>query len=741
MPPTDTVVADTAPASPPEVGLEHKAFSAAAEAPAAAPVVLATEDETGVVEALVSVTGVRDDVDDIIEPGTYADTLARRRPKGVWSHETKTWTARTEAIEEWMPGDPRLPETARGGAPWPAAAGALYVKARFNLRADDGRNAYENVKFFSETGECEWSIGYVVPAGGAVKRKDGVRIIRKLDLYEYSPVLFGAAPLSSTLSVKSLTEAIGTAERVERADAEDPPDPLKALEDQLADEYALTADATRELEQAAAGEVKRAPSSARREELAKTGHAMEDGSYPVENEADLKRAIRAYGRGLGDGDADRRRKRAIQRHIIARARALNLGNLIPIQWWAEVGEAKTGLDPAAHPRGEDGQFTDRPGTDPADVVPDGDPRAESGTPDEHVDWAALDAAADAVPEGDVLSAEAQTKGSRASLDRSPGKNWVESTGELPGYIREVARAVSDRRGVPLDRAIPIAIATIRRWATGGGDVTAETRVKAAAALAAWEALKAKARGMSGKALEEDTEAAGQPAADRYDPTLEVGPDAGHLPPPAQTKTGPAPTLDASYEELLEDLRDALTAQLGGPDGDQPGWDHVELNATYPGRAIATRHRLSGDNAHESFEVTWAAEDGRAVTTGEPRPVRLTVEDLDGQDGPAGPLPAMVEDVSTAVKTLLAGTETKAGRVLSGGNEKRLRAAMEHLIAVLAAAGVRLDAQVRVPQTEAPDPAPPAAEPAEVKAEEMLDPQDYVRSLRVWGAAHGVEDQP
>jgi hypothetical protein len=81
--------------------------------------------------------------------------------------------------------------------------------------------------------------------------------------------------------------------------------------------------------------------------------------------------------------------------------------------------------------------------------------------------------------------------SSASLDRSPKKNWVERSGGLPPYIRKIARAIHQKRGIPLDRAIPMAIGKIKDWAAGGDDVTAKTRAKAAAALAKWTALKAK----------------------------------------------------------------------------------------------------------------------------------------------------------------------------------------------------------------------------------------------------------
>ena len=84
-------------------------------------------------------------------------------------------------------------------------------------------------------------------------------------------------------------------------------------------------------------------------------------------------------------------------------------------------------------------------------------------------------------------------GSSASLDRSPKANWVENTGELPAYVREIARSV-EKTGKTLSQAIAIAISRIKKWAAGGDGVSAATQAKAAKALAAWQALKAKAKG-------------------------------------------------------------------------------------------------------------------------------------------------------------------------------------------------------------------------------------------------------
>jgi HK97 family phage prohead protease len=161
--------------------------------------------EEGVIEALVSVTGIKDNVNDIIMPGAYEKTLEKRKPKGVWSHDWNNPVSKVDDIKELLPGDPKLPTKLANGEEWPKEAGALYVKVRFNLETQAGRDAYSNVKFYAD--ETEWSIGYNVPKGAAtLDKKSGVRNIKTLELFEFSPVLFGAASNARTLisSVKSM---------------------------------------------------------------------------------------------------------------------------------------------------------------------------------------------------------------------------------------------------------------------------------------------------------------------------------------------------------------------------------------------------------------------------------------------------------------------------------------------------------------------------------------------------------
>jgi hypothetical protein len=73
---------------------------------------------------------------------------------------------------------------------------------------------------------------------------------------------------------------------------------------------------------------------------------------------------------------------------------------------------------------------------------------------------------------------------------TPGgkQNWVDKVGGLPTYIRMVAHALI-RQGKSESHAIAIAVATMKRWAAGAGNVSAKVQAAAAAALAEWEAKR------------------------------------------------------------------------------------------------------------------------------------------------------------------------------------------------------------------------------------------------------------
>lgn len=78
-----------------------------------------------------------------------------------------------------------------------------------------------------------------------------------------------------------------------------------------------------------------------------------------------------------------------------------------------------------------------------------------------------------------------------TLERVPGKqNWVDKAGGLPSYIERIAKHLHYEKGMDISRAIATAVSTVKRWAAGGGNVSAATRALAAKAVAEWEAKKA-----------------------------------------------------------------------------------------------------------------------------------------------------------------------------------------------------------------------------------------------------------
>jgi hypothetical protein len=73
--------------------------------------------------------------------------------------------------------------------------------------------------------------------------------------------------------------------------------------------------------------IKRAFTAAERQRLAESGAALPDGSYPIEDKADLRNAIDGIGRAKDEAKA--------KAHILARAKALGVGEMIPEAWTAD----------------------------------------------------------------------------------------------------------------------------------------------------------------------------------------------------------------------------------------------------------------------------------------------------------------------------------------------------------------------------------------------------------------------
>jgi len=146
--------------------------------------------EDGTLEAIVSVFGNVDSYGDVVMPGSFAESLATKLPKGVWMHDWEDPIATTIEARELMPFDPLLPDSIKSN-------GGLYIKGQFYPEITDSWQAYLKIKNGLVD---EFSIGYSVQDYQVV---DGVFQLTKIKLYEWSPVLIGANDATAVLSVKS----------------------------------------------------------------------------------------------------------------------------------------------------------------------------------------------------------------------------------------------------------------------------------------------------------------------------------------------------------------------------------------------------------------------------------------------------------------------------------------------------------------------------------------------------------
>lgn len=153
------------------------------------------DEAQGIVEAFVAGIGNKDSVGDIIVTGAFAESLKRRKPRVVWGHDWNSPIGKVLDIYEVPRTDQRLPAKMRN-----AGIGGLYVRVQFNLKSERGRQAFADVSFFGE--EQEWSIGYKTLDADFDPQRNA-NVLKKVELYEVSPVLHGANQLTGTISIKA----------------------------------------------------------------------------------------------------------------------------------------------------------------------------------------------------------------------------------------------------------------------------------------------------------------------------------------------------------------------------------------------------------------------------------------------------------------------------------------------------------------------------------------------------------
>ncbi len=162
-------------------------------------------NDEGIIEAFVSVFGNVDSYGEIVDFGAFADSLKVKLPKGVWSHDWREPIASTLEAREVPAGDPMLPESIK-------QYGGLYIKGKIVLGVQRGREAYELIK---EKVVDEFSIGY---GEDEVEDLADGRHLKKLRLWEWSPVLVGANDKTALVGVKAVVPYANHGQADEGAD-------------------------------------------------------------------------------------------------------------------------------------------------------------------------------------------------------------------------------------------------------------------------------------------------------------------------------------------------------------------------------------------------------------------------------------------------------------------------------------------------------------------------------------------
>ena len=167
--------------------------------------VMKADEDTGIVEAYVSIMGIVDEdiPPDMIENGAFTKTIQERGPAGANKIRVLHQHGWSEVI-----GKPiELVEHGRDQLPaellekFPGATGGLFTKTQFVL---DVQRARETFALYKAGAMDEWSIGFDTLDSDMDKDDNSVafRRIKEVRLWEYSPVTWGANQATITTNVK-----------------------------------------------------------------------------------------------------------------------------------------------------------------------------------------------------------------------------------------------------------------------------------------------------------------------------------------------------------------------------------------------------------------------------------------------------------------------------------------------------------------------------------------------------------
>lgn len=172
-----------------------------------------TDEALGIVEAVVNVFGILDLGKDVITNGAYTKTLNERgnkvRVKVLDSHNTDSVMRVVGKVEEIREiGRDELamiaPDVLRDH---PKATGGLFTRTQYLLDTPEGLGVFKRIAA-GAVNEYSIALDALDTEYGAYQTEDGktitgVRFIKALRLWEFSPVVFGMNQATVTTDVKS----------------------------------------------------------------------------------------------------------------------------------------------------------------------------------------------------------------------------------------------------------------------------------------------------------------------------------------------------------------------------------------------------------------------------------------------------------------------------------------------------------------------------------------------------------
>ena len=174
--------------------------------------ILKADEDSGIVEAYVSIMGIIDDdrPPDLIELGAFNKTIQERGPAGInrirvlWQHSWHNVIGLPQAIVEHDRS--KLPEEVLKR--YPEATGGLFTRTQFVLDVQQAREAFA---LYKAGAMSEWSIGFDTLDSVWDQDEEGneFRRIKEIRLWEYSPVTWGANPGTVTTDVKEAVDDQG----------------------------------------------------------------------------------------------------------------------------------------------------------------------------------------------------------------------------------------------------------------------------------------------------------------------------------------------------------------------------------------------------------------------------------------------------------------------------------------------------------------------------------------------------